>query len=644
MSRPLTAETLADLLVPAEMWHQFSTGPAMSPDGRWVASSFMGSTKRDEHPTATIWIADTTGAESPRPLTSGLAADVSAMWSPDGSRIAFLSDRAKRGTFQLQMLSLEGGEAQGLTEDVGGVSGFCWLPDDSARIAYLTPDARHPDEEERRKQERDDAKVYGEFWPTARLRVLELASKKSRAVDHGAGHITTMAPAPDGRRLALVIAATPDPDDTVRDGRLDIIDIDSGETQTILERGAVFRTIVWARDGQSLFYIGRGGDVPISSQQLWRVDATPGATPTCVSEGAPYCFITLDRPENSDTILALVAQGVESDVYEVDPSSNELRCLSHFTGDLTGLALSADGGKIATLGSPPDRPFDIYAGSPTDPLRRLTDFHTVLDDVELGAQEVVTWDRAGYTLDGIVIFPPGKSSDDGPLPTIVSTHGGPYGRWPNAFLSSRSLIFGRWAAAQGYLVFLPNPRGGMGHGQSFAQSVIDTVGNEDYLDVMAGGDRVVELGLADPERMAIDGWSQGGFMTAWAIGHTNRFKAAIVGAGPTDWGMMIATSDVPTFQERLGGGNPWAGVGPHSFDAQSPISFVSQATTPTLILHGEEDVRVPVSQAIFLPRGLRRYGVPAELVIYPREPHRILERQHNLDMLRRVSEWYARWL
>lgn len=644
MSRSLTAEMLVDLLIPAEVWRQFSSGPAVSPDGRWVVSSFMPSTASEEHPMATIWIADTSGTQPPRPLTSGMASDVSPKWSPDGSRLAFLSDREKRGTFQLQMLPLDGGEAQSMTDELGGIATFDWLPGDQPRIAYLTPDQRHPEEEERRGKERDDAKVYGEFWNTARLRVLDVDSKESRLVAHGEGHITAIAPAPDGRRIALVISATPDPDDTVRDGRLDVIDIESGESMTILEHGAVFQTMVWTREGDALFYAGRGGKVPISSQQLWRVDVAPGATPWCVSEGVPFCFMTLERPADRDAILALVAHGVDTDIYEIDPSSNDLQHRSHFAGDLSGLTASADGTTIATLGSPPDRPFDIYAGRPTGALKPLTTFHSVLDNVDLGAQEVLTWERAGYTLDGILIWPPGTSRDDGPLPTVVSTHGGPYGRWPNAFISSRSLIFGRWAAAQGYLVFLPNPRGGMGHGQAFAESVVDTVGNEDYLDVMAGVDRVVELGLADPDRLAIDGWSQGGFMAAWAIGHTDRFKAAIVGAGPTDWGMMIATSDVPTFQSRLGGGNPYTGVGPHAFDAQSPISFVSRATTPTLILHGEEDVRVPVSQAIFLHRGLRQHNVPAELVIYPREPHRIRERQHNLDMLRRVAEWYARWL
>jgi dipeptidyl aminopeptidase/acylaminoacyl peptidase len=265
----------------------------------------------------------------------------------------------------------------------------------------------------------------------------------------------------------------------------------------------------------------------------------------------------------------------------------------------------------------------------------------VLDEISLGPQEVVTWERAGFTLDGLLIWPPGKGRADGPLPTTVSIHGGPYGRWANGFKGN---AFGRWLAAQGYLVFLPNPRGGAGHGQAFAEAVLNTVGNDDYLDIMAGVDMLVQDGLADPERLGCGGWSQGGFMTAWIVGQTNRFKAGVMGAGISDWGMMIATSDIPTYEALMGGGNPYENAGPHAFDKQSPISYIHNATTPTLILHGENDERVPVSQAVFFHRGLRAYGVPTELVTYPREPHGIAERNHQLDLLRRVAGWYKRWI
>ena len=309
----------------------------------------------------------------------------------------------------------------------------------------------------------------------------------------------------------------------------------------------------------------------------------------------------------------MIAYGVESEFHRIDPSTHERTVVSHIAGDVNGLSVSDDGSVVGFLASTPDRPDDLYVLRGGSDPARVSNFHTVLDDITLGPQEVLTWERAGVGLDGILIWPPGKSRADGPLPCVVSIHGGPYGRWPNEFITR----FGRWIAQHGYLVFLPNPRGGMGHGAAFAESVRNTVGNEDYLDIMSGVDLLVEQGLADPDRLGCGGWSQGGFMTAWIVGQTTRFKAGVMGAGVSDWGMMIATSDIPTYEQYMGGGNPYEGAGPHSFDAQSPVSFVSNATTPVLIVHGENDERVPVTQGIHFFRGLRRYGVPTELVDLP---------------------------
>jgi dipeptidyl aminopeptidase/acylaminoacyl peptidase len=327
-------------------------------------------------------------------------------------------------------------------------------------------------------------------------------------------------------------------------------------------------------------------------------------------------------------------------VHRIDPETNEGTVVTHFTGDIAGFSVSDDGSVIGLLASTPQRADDLYAIRNGNDPQRVSNFHTLLDGIELGPQEVLTWERAGVGLDGILIWPPGKSRADGPLPCIVSIHGGPYGRWSNEFLTR----FGRWIAQHGYLVFLPNPRGGMGHGAAFAESVRNTVGNEDYLDIISGVDLLIEQGLADPDRLGCGGWSQGGFMTAWIVGQTTRFKAGVMGAGVSDWGMMIATSDIPTYEQFMGGGNPYEGVGPHSFDAQSPASFVSRVETPVLIVHGENDERVPVSQGIHFFRGLRRYGVPSELVTYPREPHGVQERNHQIDLNNRIVEWFKRWI
>ena len=226
---------------------------------------------------------------------------------------------------------------------------------------------------------------------------------------------------------------------------------------------------------------------------------------------------------------------------------------------------------------------------------------------------------------------------------MTLVHGGPYGRSADALHLSWSR-WGQWLATVGYAVLLPNPRGGLGHGHDFAARVAGEVGIGDWSDVKAGIELLVAEGVADPDRLGIGGWSQGGYMTAWAVGQTAMFKAGIMGAGVSDWGMMTATSDLPHFEMMLGGSADWEGVGPHRHDALSPISFAGGVTTPVLVLHGEKDDRVPVGQGRYFAQALRERGTPYELVVYPREPHGIRERNHQLDLLRRVRRWVDRWL
>jgi dipeptidyl aminopeptidase/acylaminoacyl peptidase len=193
-------------------------------------------------------------------------------------------------------------------------------------------------------------------------------------------------------------------------------------------------------------------------------------------------------------------------------------------------------------------------------------------------------------------------------------------------------------------VFLPNPRGGRGHGHAFAARVAGAVGVDEWTDVLTGIDMLIADGVADPDRLGIGGCSHGGFVAAWAVGQTDRFEAAPMGAGISDWGMLAATGEEGPFEAALGGSTGWEGTGPHHHDRLSPISFASKIRTPVLILHGENDTNVPIAQAEFFHRALRRFGAEHEYVVYPRENHSIRERNHQLDLLRRTREWFGRWL
>jgi dipeptidyl aminopeptidase/acylaminoacyl peptidase len=339
-----------------------------------------------------------------------------------------------------------------------------------------------------------------------------------------------------------------------------------------------------------------------------------------------------------------VAEGLDMWGGRLGPGAERPEVLSRYDGALWSLDVSADGGTVAALRSTAEEPAEVWAGPPEGPLRRLTDLNPQLRKIDWGPQERLSW-RApdGLELDGLLILPPGKGRSDGPFALVTLVHGGPYWRWADAFHLNWALS-GRWLADGGYAVFLPNPRGGMGHGRAFASAVAGRVGEADCPDVSAGIDRLVEEGVADAERLGIGGWSHGGYMAAWAVGQTTRFRAAVVGAGVSDQGMMVAEGDIPTFEVALGGSAGWEGPGPHRHDELSPISYAHRIETPVLILHGEKDERVPVGQARYLARALRAHGRPFELVVYPREPHAVGERNHQIDILRRSRAWFDRWL
>lgn len=630
----LTPEMLADGLLPGD--------PQITPDGRVVAYTVAPAGKREEHPQSAIWLAAIDGGTPPRRLTAGVANDTAPRWSPDGQTLYFLSDRAKRGEAQLQQLPLGGGEATALTAWGGGIASFAPLAD-GRTIAISAKDSPTA-AAERREQERDDAKVWGERWPVQRLRLLDLDTRAIRTIDAlGDRHVRAVAPAPDGARIAVTTWPNSDIDNMAYPTPLHLVEVISGMAHKICDLPTGGDNLTWDRDGAAIAYIARAAEGGASGSGLFLLRIDEGIPQQLVPD-LPACPLELCRQGTSD-ILLTVADGLDTTLQRFDPTSGVLTELLRLPGELDAPVVSADGQTVAVLRSLPDHPLELWAGPPHGPLAALTDLRPELRGMTWGTQERLSWQAAdGLELDGLLILPPGKSRADGPFPLVVLVHGGPYGRFADDFQLGSGRPTGQWLAIGGYAVFLPNARGGVGHGNAFAESVAGRVGLEDWEDVVTGLERLIAAGVADPDRLGIGGWSQGGFITAWAVGQTERFRCGVMGAGVSDWGMMVAESDLPTFEAGLGGSTGWEGIGPHPHDRISPISFVHRVKTPVLMLHGERDERVPVSQAQFFARGLRRYGVENELVVYPREPHGLRERAHQIDASRRLRAWFDRWL
>ncbi|WP_045743613.1 S9 family peptidase [Actinoplanes rectilineatus] len=577
--------------------------PVLAPDGRWVCYLLDGG----------LWIVATDGGE-PRRVAEGTR----PRWSADSNAVFFLTDAA-----QLFRLTIADDTVTELTDESLCVVDHLPLLG-SAAIALIVADPAVA-----------DPIVVGVDEPRNRLCLLT-PDGGVRDVDLGGRHVVEVRQRPDGGPLAVLTWESPDLDRGPRSVRLHL----TGQGVSF-PVAADARSLAWWQDAGG-WHIGLVALTPPGLQAGTAVfDLTPSAgTLRNRTERLPMCPTALCETDSDP--LVVLADGLDAAVGRLTPDGLEV--VARHPGRLDDLTVSADGSLIAALTGGRYRSAEVHVGPPGGPLSPITDTQPELAGITFGRQEPLHYRATdGLDLDGLLVLPPGRDVSDGPFPLITIAHGGPYERYADRLQLSWAPS-GQWLAAAGYAVFLPNPRGGQGHGHDFAAAVAGRVGKEEWTDILAGVDLLIDRGVADPDRLGIAGWSHGGYLAAWAVSQTGRFRAALVGAGIVDWGMLAATGENGQFEAALGGSTGWSGIGPHPHDAVSPISYASRIRTPVLIVHGAEDTNVPLGQAVYLHRALRHHGVPHELVVYPREGHRIRERAHRIDLLHRTRDWFDRRL
>ena len=548
----LTAELVVDMAAPV--------APAISPDGRLVAYGVVANSGRDGRPHSSVWVAAADGSAAPRRLTDGTARDAAPKWAPDSAFLLFTSDREERGTAQLQRILLDGSEdiakAESLTRWRGGICDYYPLAD--GRTVALLAEDEPTAEDKRREAEGDDAKVWGRHLPVTRLRLLDLATGVVRTVDGlGDRHVVEVTQRPDGGPLAVLSWATPELDPGVTTVGLHLVAPETAAVQDLGPLGVEAQFPVWwNHDGEwHLAHLTVTPGHLVGGLAV--IDTVPLATgPTLehrnLTVGMSACPTELVQVADGPP-LALFADGLDTALYRLDPQSLRFQRLSCAPGTLAGLTASHSGETLAVLMSTTREPRNVHAGPTGGPLLRLSDTSPELRRIRWGAQERLSYQASdGLQLDGLLILPAGRPRDEGPFPLVTMVHGGPYFRHADEF-TLNAVDCGQWLATAGYAVFLANPRGGSGHGHEFAAVVAGAVGGDEWTDILAGIDLLVAEGVADPERLGISGWSHGGFMAAWAIGQTERFKAAMMGAGISDWGMQAGTGEWGIVDAALGG-------------------------------------------------------------------------------------------
>lgn len=629
----LTAELVVDGRVPQ--------APALAPNGQLLCYVLAPTSRSGDHLDTELWLADIEGDGVWRRATTDSATESRPRWSADSGTLYFLSDRAERGTAQVHRLTLADGAAIALTDWRAGIVDHQPLADPNL-VALLAED--EPTEQDmRRAQDRDDAIVVGEREPRARLRLLDLRTGQVTTPSvFGDRHVVELRQRPDGGPLAVLTQASADMDYGPRTGRLHLFDPTTGTAEDLGPVEAEACSLAWwpAEDGWHLGYVALTPPVLQAGTAVFDL-AMGSRVRRNRTAGLPMCPTELCQTDAAP--LVVFADGLNTTLARLDPDGPTP--LSQHPGRLDALTTTPEGKTIAALTGSRYEPTNVHVGPPTGPLRKITDTRPELAGITFGTQQPLAYRAAdGLELDGLLVLPIGKSTSDGPFPLVTIVHGGPYDRY-----ADRLQLFwfssAQWLATTGhYAVFLPNPRGGQGRGHAFAASVAGRVGREEWTDILTGIDLLVAEGIADPDRLGIAGGSHGGFMAAWAVGQTDRFRAALVNAGVVDWGMLAATGENGQFEAALGGSTGWDGIGPHPHDAVSPVSFAGRVRTPVLILHGAQDTNVPLGQAMYFHRALRHFGAEHEFVIYPREGHSIRERNHQLDVLRRTRAWFDRWL
>ncbi|NBH08679.1 prolyl oligopeptidase family serine peptidase [Amycolatopsis sp. SID8362] len=589
--RELTAQAVVDREIPAE--------PSLSPDGRWVAFvtcpvGWVGGRR-----TSTVWLARADGTEPPRRLTPGTADDSGPRWAPDSGSLFFLSDA------QLYRVGLSGGAAERVTELPGGLTDFAPLPDGTA-VALIGPGAA----------DNEPSGLDVPHQPTDprpdRLWLLDLPTRAVRpAADLGHHHVREVAPRPDGQTLAVLTWSTAERNPGVFEPGLFLVDVTTGATEDLGAPALDAADLIWWRHENAWQLAYRGLTPPglVGGHAIFAVPGHRNLTAAMTS-----CPIELAQGPH-----ALFADGLDTTIRRLDPATETFVEVERARGSLTGLSVT-DAGTFAVIASAGNEPEQVRT--------HRTISRTGPTGIRWGTQERLHYQaKDGTDLDGLLVLPPGKA--DGPFPLVTLVHGGPYDRFADR-LNLSWYPSGQWLAAAGFAVFLPNPRGSMGRGHAFAAEVAGDVGGAEWGDVEAGIGLLVEREVADEGRLGIGGGSHGGFLAAWAVGQTDRFKAAVVLAGVIDWPLLAETGEHSRFEAALGGKD------------NSPITHAHRIRTPVLILHGEADTNVPLSQAELLHDALR--DREHEFVVYPGENHSIRGRDHQIDVLHRTREWFSRWL
>jgi dipeptidyl aminopeptidase/acylaminoacyl peptidase len=615
----------------------------LSADGSQVVFQLAEADWEKNERVSHIWRVNADGTSQIQ-LTNGSNGEKSPRWSPDGSSIVFVAKRGKDEHEQLYLLSNRGGEARPLTKHPSAVKSPAFSPDGS--LVYFLAAEPKSDEEKKRDELKDDVFAYDENYEQVHLFRVQVSGTEptdAERITSGDFSIGAYRLSRDGSRIAHHRAPTP-LFGSAGESEVWLMKADGTDARQLTRNSVSESAAELSPDGNWVSFVSNSNESfdPYYNNNLFLVPAEGGAHRMLLSS-MPHEVEDASWSEDGRSLFFTANTGVRSELFRVDVASEGLIQLTRGDHALIQWHYVPKAEKHAFGIDERENAGDVYllpaAGGTPSRVSHVYDY--LANDFLLPRQEAIRWKgEDGVEVEGLLYYPLGHQEAKR-YPVVAQTHGGP--------AASDKFGFGRWSeylpvlAAKGYFVFQPNYRGSTGYGDAVLRDMVGHYFHQAHLDVMTGIDHLIAQGLVDGDRMVKMGWSGGGHMTNKIITHTDRFKAASSGAGAVNWISMYAQSDVRIYRTPWFGGTPWQEDAPIDvYWNHSPLKDIYKAKTPTIILVGEKDVRVPPPQSVELYRALRSNGVPTHLYVAPREPHGWQELRHELFKVNVELDWFEK--
>ncbi len=599
--------------------------PLLSPDGRKAIVAVTKPGTSSEPAVTHLWLVDMQ-AGNIRQFTSSQKSESGPKWSPDGGQISFLSSRS--GMQQIYLMSMQGGEALPLTKSKTAISSYEWSPDGKT-IAYITNDEL-TDSIKKRQADKFDERVMTSDDKPSRLYLINTDTKKTRQILKRNWDIDEIKWMPSGDQLMIIAADFPSLE--IQVPKLIKYNINDS-TSTILAspNHNFWGNMNISPDGKQIFFLSARTDGP-QAHDLFVLDMAENKFRNISGKTLDRIPSHLKLTENNGG-FAIVQQGFNSRLYHL--TSDGTATADEMSDNLLSFDRAADGALIYVKTDFTHLP-ELYLKKPGAQSIKISDFNSGFAGMPVVDATIISYKSFDGKLIEGALYKPVNVSPGKLLPMVLYIHGGPTGAFANSYSSWAQILL-----SEGYAVFCPNIRGSTGYGWDFLISNRKDWGGADYKDMMAGVDYLVAHENIDANRLGISGWSYGGFMADWAVTQTRRFRAAFSGAGLSNLASEFGTESGVDYDHWFWG-KPYENL--KLYYKYSPIAYVRNARTPTLIVQGEDDTTDPIGQSQEFYRALRFYNVPAELVVYPREPHGFRELNHKVDYFNRMVAWFKKYI